>query len=347
MAGPYCNACGGGCPPSGCLKAPFVWGFDGCFLRARLNGIDIKPLDLCKWLYCNETDTKMQLVPNGDDSYIEFFSERDINPCPTGVGTGTDKVYVCDLLGLGNINCLGDVIIDDPQPCQLMVYSPGGTGDDCPGCDEHKKDKWTNYTIPEAEVNASTDDFVVVSEDGCLVKGKITLDDCVTRGSTVTTYAKNPYSGIWYTSANTGSYASKQYGPVMGTPSYTNNTDCTLLVRLDASEFMCSTSTTNGAYCFAIGLSIQSSRPDVGGKTEVVTWDHLVSQSGTNYGSYQRLTVTANAHQIVRLAPGQTVNWTVRTFRANFGDTSIMNDDGTSAGDTNPAHWTIQTWRED
>lgn len=345
MAGPYCRTCGGGCPSTGCLKAPFIWGFDGCFLRARINGIDIKPLDLCKWLYCNETDTKMQLVPNGEDSYIEYYSERDINGCYNGVRGETDKIYVCDLLGLGSINCLSDVLVEDPQPCQLMVYSPGGTGDDCPGCDEHKKDKWTNYTIPEAEVNINTSDVVVVNEDGCLVKGKIDLDSCLTRGSTAEAYSKNPYSGIWYTPAETGSYADKQYGPVMGTPSYTNDTDCDLLVRLDAYEYMCSTSTTNGAYNFALGLSITSSRPDIGGETERVTWEHLVSQSGTNYGSYQRLTVYANHHQVVRLAPGQTVNWTVRSFRANFGSTSIMNDDGTSAGDTSTDKWTIQAWR--
>lgn len=345
MAGPYCRTCGGGCPSTGCLKAPFIWGFDGCFLRARLNGIDIKPLDLCKWLYCHETDTKMQLVPNGEDSYIEYYSERDINGCDNGVDSETDKIYICDLLGLGNLNCLSDVLIEDPQQCQLMVYSPGGVGDDCPGCDEHKKDKWTNYTIPEAAINMQTDDVVSVNEHGCLVKGKITVDECLTRGSTVEAYTKNPYSGLWYTPGGALPGSAHQYGPIMGTPSYTNDTECDLLVRLDAYEYMCSTATDSGPYNFTIGLSIVSSRPDIGGETERVTWDHLVSDAGTNHGVFQRLTVSANNHQIVRLAPGQTVNWTVRSFRLNFGTTTIVNDDGTSAGDTSTDKWTIQTWR--
>ena len=372
MMGPYCMTCGGGCPSTGCLKAPFEWGFEGCFLRARFNGIDVKPLDLCKWLYCNETDTKMQLVPNGRDSYIEYYSERDINGCDTGVKTETDKIYVCDLLGLGEIGCLSDVLIEDPKPCQLMVYSPGGAGDDCPGCDEHKKDKWTNYTIPEVpcldnntaqivqvsedgclvksevidgNVNASSVKIMGVNSDGCIVKGDLELDDCIKRGSTVNTYTKNAYSGTWTTSAQTGSYNSLQYGPVMGTPSYTNTSDCTLYVRLDASEYICSTAVDGGAYNFALGLSIQSSRADVGGKTQVITWDHLVSSAGTSYGSYQRLTLDSQLHQIVKLTPGQSVNWTVRTFRANYGYTQIINDDGTTASDPNANRWTIQTWR--
>lgn len=344
MVGPYCNTCGGGCPSTGCLKAPFIWGFDGCFLRARLNGIDVKPLDLCKWLYCNETDTKMQLVPNGDDSYIEFFSERDINGCENAPETETDKIYVCDLLGLASIDCLRDVMVEDPQRCDIMVYSPGGVSDDCPGCDEHKKDKWTNYTIPQVNLNLGSDQIVAVNADGCLVKGPAGPlgPGC---GSQVKSYVKNAYSGIWYTNASTGSYSNRQYGPVMGMPSYTNNSDCTMFVRLDAREFACSTAVGGGPYNFAIGLSAVSSRADVTGKTEVITWDHLVSSAGTNYGSYQRLTLNTSLYQIVKLNPGQSVTWTVRTFRANFGSTQIMNDDGTTAGDMNAERWTMQAWR--
>lgn len=344
---PYCQSCGGGCPSTGCLKAPFVWGFDGCLLRARLNGIDVKPLDLCKWLYCNETDTKMQLVPNGEDSYIEYYSERDINGCENGIAGETDKIYICDLLGLGTLGCLGDVHIEEPKPGDLLVYSPDGTGDDCPGCDEHKKDKWINYTIPNGHIDDNSTDMVAVDSQGRLIKGRLGITECIKRGSTAVSYEKNPYSGIWYTQSGQGTYSSPHYGPVMGTPSFTNETGCTLLVRLDAGEFICSTADDGGAYNFALGLSLQSSRSDIAGRTRVISWDHMVSQSGTAYGSYRRLTLDTRVHQIVRLAPGQSVNWTVRSFRVNYGNTAIMNDDGTTANDPLANRWTIQTWRAD
>ena len=170
----YCRDCGGTCPPTGCLKAPFMWGFDGCLLKARLNGIDVAPLDLCKWLYCHETDTKMQLVPNGDDSYIEYFSERDINGCETGVKTETDKIYICDLLGLGKLSCLGDVNIDNPQACDLLVYHPFCGDADCDDCNIDKKNKWVNYHIPDAGTCVLEPDsegyyHVLVKDDcGCI-----------------------------------------------------------------------------------------------------------------------------------------------------------------------------------
>lgn len=168
--GPYCRSCGGSCPSTGCQKARFVWGFDGCLLKARLDGIDVKPLDMCKWLYCHETDTKMSLVPNGADSYIEFHSERDINPCD-GAESTTDKIYICDLLGLASIDCLGDVEIDDPKPCDLLVYHPFCGDADCDDCNLDKKNKWINYHIPDAGdcVIPQTSDgyYKVLIKDAC------------------------------------------------------------------------------------------------------------------------------------------------------------------------------------
>lgn len=146
----YCTICGNNCPPTGCLKAPFQWGFDGCLLRGRINGVEIKPLDFCKWLYCHQTDTRMRLVPNGSDSYLEYLSENDIDPCESGVKTESDKVYICDLLGLGQLECLGNTSIDHAKPCDILVYHPWCGEADCEDCNLERKNKWVNYHIPDA-----------------------------------------------------------------------------------------------------------------------------------------------------------------------------------------------------
>lgn len=175
MYGAYCQTCGGKCPKTGCQKAPLIWGFDGCLLKARLNGIDLKPLDLCEWLHCYQTDTKIQLVPNGDDSYIEYFSERDIDSCETAPLSETDKIYICDLLGLGKLACLGDVAVDDPKPGDLLVYHPFCGDEDCEDCNIDKKNKWNNYQIPDAgdcEVLPDENGYynVLVKDDCGLIK---------------------------------------------------------------------------------------------------------------------------------------------------------------------------------
>lgn len=169
--GPYCASCNTNCGKTGCAKSGFEWGFDGCLLKARLNGAPIKSLNLCKWLYCNQTDTQMRLVPNGVDSYIEYLSERDINACEGGVEGETDKVYICDMLGLGKLSCLGDVAIDNPQPCDIMVYHPFCGSNDCEDCNIDKKNKWVNYHIPDAgdcelQPDASGH-YKVLTKDAC------------------------------------------------------------------------------------------------------------------------------------------------------------------------------------
>ena len=182
MNGPMCSTCGGGCPKSGCQRARFQWGFGGedrCFLMGRLDGVDLKPLDLCGWLYCHETDTTISLVPNGRDSYIEYKSERDINGCG-GEVTEPDRLYICDILNLGSLSCLGDVTEDQPQSCDLLVFDPccGGEGcEACIGSDNVKK--WKPYHIPDAGdcvIEADGDGYynVLIKDDcGCIRECKL------------------------------------------------------------------------------------------------------------------------------------------------------------------------------
>lgn len=244
------------------------------------------------------------------------------------------------VVGTNAEGCL--VKLDDPtdpltdplgnnESCRILVHS-GNTA------------SW--YALPDDGTSEVNDAVVVsVNENGCLVTKTLELDPCIMQGMFAQGYTPNPYSGIWTTPANTGSYSNKQYGPIMGSPTYTNSTNCPQYVRLDAFEFICSTASDGGPYNFALGLSVESNLPDVNGDTQAISWEHLVNQAGTSYGSYQRITVFGVVNQVILVAPGQTVNWTVRTFRANFGSTSINNDDGTSAGDTNRPGWTIQAWR--
>lgn len=170
-----CRACGTNpCAGSdtGCNRAPFKWGFDGCMLHAKVNGVSVKPLNLCEWLYCHQTDTSMRLVPSGDDSYIEYKSELDINGCG-GVKTNPERIYVCDLLSLGKLTCLGDVAHKTPKNCDLLVYNPCCGDKGCEACEGSDNiNKWTPYTIPEAgdcELEADAEGYyhVLVKDKKC------------------------------------------------------------------------------------------------------------------------------------------------------------------------------------
>lgn len=180
--GAYCSSCGGGHSKGECQRGRFQWGFGGenrCYLMGRLDGVDLTPLDLCGWLYCNETDTTMTLVPDGADSYIQYSSERDISGC-NGDKTEPDRIYICDLLSLGSLNCLGDVAAEEPKSCDILVYDPCSGDDECEACiGSDNVKKWTAYTIPDAgdcEVEADEDGFYKVltkNEHGCIVECRV------------------------------------------------------------------------------------------------------------------------------------------------------------------------------
>lgn len=180
--GPMCSTCGGGCPKSACQRARFQWGFGGdnrCFLMGRLDGVDLKPLDLCSWLYCHETDTKISLVPDGENSYIKYESERDINGCE-GAETEPDRIYICDLLSLGSLSCLGDVTNDEPQSCDILVYDPCCDDEACEACvGSDNVNKWKPYHIPDAGnciMEADSDGYyhVLTKNDcGCIIECKL------------------------------------------------------------------------------------------------------------------------------------------------------------------------------
>ena len=168
-----CRACGtNGCSTGGCTNAPFKWGFDGCYLHARINGIDVKPLNLCEWANCNQTDTSLKLVPDGDDSYIEYRSEMDIDACG-GVTTEPERIYVCDLLNLGKLTCLGDVANNTPKPGDIMVFDPCCGDESCEKCKgEENVGKWTPYTIPESgdcEIQPDAEGYyhVLIKDEKC------------------------------------------------------------------------------------------------------------------------------------------------------------------------------------
>ena len=164
----------------------------------RLDGIDLKPLDLCSWLYCHETDTRISLVPNGKDSYIEYKSERDISGCE-GEVTEPDRIYICDLLNLGSLSCLGDVTEDEPQSCDILVFDPCCDDESCEACiggDNVKK--WKPYHIPDAGdcvMEPDEDGYYHVltkSECGCIVECKLKNTDDVVQYVLRDSYPDDP-----------------------------------------------------------------------------------------------------------------------------------------------------------
>ena len=159
-----CNPCQDTCEKACCKNPCLQWGFDDCYLRARCaDGTELNPLNLCEWLDEHETCTSFRLVPNGEGgSYMEYLNECD----------DSQKIYVCDFLSLGELNCLGDVkiISDRPDgkaaPCDILVMDPG--------CDDPcspTRGKWTNYHIPSAG------DCVMHPDSGGYYK-VLTMNDC-------------------------------------------------------------------------------------------------------------------------------------------------------------------------
>lgn len=161
-----CDLCGGkGCQKC-CNKPCLEWGFDDCFLRGRCpDGTELTPLDLCAWLKVHETCTDFRLVPNTETgAYMQFTNECGEE----------EKIYVCDFLSLGELECLGNVYDRTPaQPCDILVYDPN-CGD--PLSPTYKK--WTHYHIPDAgDCQMQPDEegfYKVLTKDacGCIVECK-------------------------------------------------------------------------------------------------------------------------------------------------------------------------------
>lgn len=168
-----CNDCGTpqGCNECGkcCNRCPFVWAFDDCLLKARIDGCEVDPLDLCKWLHDHETCTEFNLVPmTGSDSYIEYRDECCIN------GRGEcQRIYICDFLSLGELECLGNVCSDPAEPCDILVFDPCCGDPKCEACEKEacKGGKWRHYKIPNAgECEMEPDEngfYKVIIKDPC------------------------------------------------------------------------------------------------------------------------------------------------------------------------------------
>jgi len=140
-----CDPCENTCAQSCCNNSCLRWGFDGCYLRGRCaDGTELTPLNLCEWLKVHETCTSLSLVPQtGDGEDEQHYGGYMLyeNECGEEY-----KFWVCDFLGLGNIECLRNVSSDTAQPCDLFVFDPGC--DDDPTNPNHGK--WTPYHIPDA-----------------------------------------------------------------------------------------------------------------------------------------------------------------------------------------------------
>lgn len=167
-----CDPCENACKSQCCNNACLRWGFDDCFLRGRCkDGTELDPLNLCEWLHTHETCTELKLVPQTTDDEANGGYMSYINECGEEY-----KFWVCDFLGLGNIECLHNVYDREPaQPCDLMVFSP-----DCGSDPTHPKhNKWSPYHIPDAGncmIQPDADGYyhVLVKDDcGCIKECKL------------------------------------------------------------------------------------------------------------------------------------------------------------------------------
>lgn len=133
-----CNPCENNCGNTCCKQPCLRWGFDGCFLRGRCaDGSELDPLNLCEWLEQHETCTDFRLVVDTTNGgYMQFTNE-----CKE-----VEKIFVCDFLSLGNLECIGNVYDKTPaSPCDLMVFDPS-----CGDEGDPRYNKWSHYTIPDA-----------------------------------------------------------------------------------------------------------------------------------------------------------------------------------------------------
>lgn len=154
-----CNPCGNGCKTQCCKASCLKWGFDGCYLRGRCaDGTELDPLDLCAWLKVHETCTEFKLVPESTTGgYMQFTNECGKE----------EKIYVCDFLSLGKLECLGNVYNRTPaKSCDLLVFSP-----DCGDEADPRHNKWSAYHIPDAgncEIQPDNDGYYkVLTKNAC------------------------------------------------------------------------------------------------------------------------------------------------------------------------------------
>lgn len=159
-----CDPCENACSNQCCNNACLRWGFDGCYLRGRCkDGTELDPLDLCEWLHTHETCTELKLVPQTTDDVANGGYMSYINECGDEY-----KFWVCDFLGLGDLECLHNVYDREPAgPCDLLVFSPDC--DDDP--DNPKHNKWAPYHIPDAGdcvIQPDSEGYSkVLVKDGC------------------------------------------------------------------------------------------------------------------------------------------------------------------------------------
>lgn len=164
-----CDPCNTGCGDKTCIASCLQWGLDGCYLRGRCpDGTELDPLDLCKWLKAHETCTEFLLVPDAQEGgYIQFTNECGEE----------EKIYICDYLGLGYLECIGNVYNDQAEPCDILMFQPGCDMDPC----DPRYGKWTHYHIPrveETKCELQPDDegyihILSLDDCGCLQECKV------------------------------------------------------------------------------------------------------------------------------------------------------------------------------
>jgi len=168
-------------------------------------------------------------------------------------------------------------------------------------------------------------------------------DPCMDGRADAIGYKPVGYSGVW-----TSSGEAPVYSPVIGTPSYTNDGACCRLVRIDVHDIVCAIPQDLGSYNVVAGLELKSDKADIGGKFTITNYGHFTG-SGLGGGTYQRLTAPVWLSMTVKLQPGETVNWTVRSYRRSYDGKTYDNDDGTRVGGIDPDPqsdtWAITSWR--
>lgn len=174
-----CRSCDKQCGecPQNCNPAGFRWAVQGCEIRAKLNGAYVDPLPLCDVVKATFPRVQFTLNPNEGDGFIRQHFQF---PCDCKEEIKED-IFICDVLNLSKLSCLGDVCNCPPKNCDLLVYNPCAGDPSCEACSDCEN-KWTAYSIPTKNVRPRTNsqgEYLILArnEKGCIEERPITPPD--------------------------------------------------------------------------------------------------------------------------------------------------------------------------
>lgn len=149
--------------------------FEPCAFSFINNGCVAK-LDLSRAIPACETKTRME--QDRETGCIKYYNE--LYESSYGEKGEIDIICPEDLAKYIDLEDLGNVEIVEAQHCQLLMYRQAAGCNGCPT----DKDRWVNYTIPDAEPGCRVDfvpgegyPVLIKDECGCIIECYINITD--------------------------------------------------------------------------------------------------------------------------------------------------------------------------